>query len=235
MGDRKRAIVVGGSKGIGLAIAKSLAERGEQIVVTSRDLERAHAAARGIGANASGLAVDLAAPQSIATAFAGLGPVDHLVIGAFEAIFNPMKDFSAAGAERLATIKLVGYAETVHALLPQFAPGASVVLIGGQAREFPYTGGVMVSAVNGAIASMVKALAMELGPLRVNAIHPGLVIDSPRWAAATEAAERVRARTPSGHPATMADCAHAACFLLDNPGVNGVNLAIDGGFGVGLA
>ncbi len=233
--EAKRAVVVGGSKGIGLAIAKSLAERGETVVVTSRDLGRAEAAAHEIGGKATGLAVDLSAPEGIAAAFAGIGPVNHLVIGAFESIFNPVKDFSVPGAQRLATIKLVGYVETVHALLPRFGPGAAVVLIGGQAREFPYTGGAMVSAVNGAVTTLVKALSMELGPIRVNAIHPGLVIDSPRWAGATEAAPRVLSRTPSGHVATMADCADAVRFLLDNPAVSGANLVVDGGFGVGLA
>ena len=61
-----------------------------------------------------------------------------------------------------------------------------------------------------------------------------MVVDSPRWTDAKELADRVLSRTPSRHLATMADCAQAILFLLDNPGVNGVNLVVDGGFGVGL-
>ena len=236
MSEGKKAIVVGGSKGIGFAIAKDLAARGETVLVTSRDPERAQSAAREIGEAASGLALDLAAPEGIAAALADVGPVDHLVIGAFEAIVygNPVKRFSVDAARRLPTIKLVGYIETVHALLPRFAPGGSVVLIGGQARDYPSVGSVMVTALNSGVTALVRSLAMELAPLRVNAIHPGLVVDSPRWAAAPELTERVRERTWSGHPATMADCCGVVRFLLDSPAINGVNLPIDGGF-VGLA
>ena len=234
MSEGKRTIVVGGSKGIGLAIAKDLAARGETVVVTSRDLERAQAAAREIGPRASGLALDLAAPEGIAAALAGVGQVDHLVIGAFEATPNPVKSFSVEPARRLTTIKLVGYVETIHALLPHLAPGASVVLIGGQAREFPYPGGAMVAAVNGALTALTKALALELAPLRINTLHPGVVVDSPRWAAAADLLERVQGRTWSGRVATMADCCHAVRFLLDNPAANGINLPVDGGFGVGM-
>lgn len=235
MSAAKTALVVGGSKGIGLAIAKSLTARGEHVTVTSRDLARAEAAAKEIGGGAKALAVDLAAPETIGAALAGDGKIDHLVVGAFEAGPNPVATFAVGPAQRLATIKLVGYVEAVRALLPRFAPGASVVLIGGQAREFPYPGGAMVAAVNGAVTALVKALSHELKPLRVNAIHPGMVLDHPRYASAKELGERVVGRTPTGRGVTMAECAEAVTFLLDNPSVNGVNLAVDGGFGVGLA
>ena len=231
---RKAAMIVGGSKGIGLAIAKSLAARGETVIVTSRDWGRAEAAAREIGGGATGIALDLAEPEGIAAALAGPTQIDHLVIGAFETAPNPVKSFAVPGATRLTTIKLVGYVETIHALLPRLAPGAAIVLIGGQAREFPYPGGAMVGTVNGGITAMVRALSLELGPVRVNAVHPGIVVDSPRWTGAPELAERVRGRTPSGKRATMADCAGAVHFLLDNPAVNGVNLAVDGGFGISM-
>ncbi len=225
--------MVGGSSGLGLAVAKSLSARGEAVVVTSRDIVRAKAAAREIGGDAMGLAVDLAAPEEIAASFADLDEVDHLVVGAFKPDRNSVKSYDVPGAVRLTTIKLVGYVEAIHTLIPRFAPGAAIVLIGGQAREFPYLGGITVTAVNGGVTAMVRALAMELGPVRVNAIHPGMVVDSPRWVGATELAERVRNRTPTGHLATMADCAAAILFLLDNPAINAVNLVLDGGFGFG--
>ena len=77
---------------------------------------------------------------------------------------------------------------------------------------------------------MVHTLATELAPIRVNAIHPGIVADSPAWSGKPEAIERVKARTPGGRLATMADVANAVIFLLENPAVNGVNLNVDGGW-----
>jgi NAD(P)-dependent dehydrogenase (short-subunit alcohol dehydrogenase family) len=77
---------------------------------------------------------------------------------------------------------------------------------------------------------MVRAFATELAPVRVNAIHPGIVGDSPAWAENAEMLERVKERTPTGRVVTMDDVASAALFLLENRSVNGVNLAVDGGW-----
>jgi NAD(P)-dependent dehydrogenase (short-subunit alcohol dehydrogenase family) len=129
------------------------------------------------------------------------------------------------------TLKLVGYAEVIHALEPRFTPNAPIVLFGGQAKERPYPGSTTVTIVNGGIATMVHTLAVELAPHRVNAIHPGIVGDSPAWSGKPpEVLERVRVRTPSGKLGTMEDIAGAVLFLLDNQCVNGVNLHVDGGW-----
>ena len=139
--------------------------------------------------------------------------------------------FDIARATRLMTRKLVGYAEVIHALVSRFDPKASIVLFGGQAKERPYPGSTTVSTVNGGIATMVHTLAVELAPLRVNAIHPGVVGDSPAWSGKPpEVLERVRVRTPTGRLATMEDIAGAVIFLLENQAVNGVNLSVDGGW-----
>jgi NAD(P)-dependent dehydrogenase (short-subunit alcohol dehydrogenase family) len=139
--------------------------------------------------------------------------------------------FDIARATRLMTRKLVGYAEVIHALVSRFDPKASIVLFGGQAKERPYPGSTTVSTVNGGIATMVHTLSVELAPLRVNAIHPGVVGDSPAWSGKPpEVLERVRVRTPTGRLATMEDIAGAVIFLLENQAVNGVNLSVDGGW-----
>ena len=84
--------------------------------------------------------------------------------------------------------------------------------------------------MNGAVTSMVRTFAIELAPVRVNAIHPGIVGDSPAWVNAGEMLERTKARTPTGRLVTMDDVADAAVFLLENRAVNGVNLAVDAGW-----
>jgi NAD(P)-dependent dehydrogenase (short-subunit alcohol dehydrogenase family) len=98
------------------------------------------------------------------------------------------------------------------------------------AKERPYPGSTTVTSVNGAVTTIVRTYALELAPIRVNAIHPGIVGDSPYWAGKEEALERTRARTPTGRLATMADVTDACIFLLENASVNGVNLTVDGGW-----
>jgi NAD(P)-dependent dehydrogenase (short-subunit alcohol dehydrogenase family) len=232
MSERNTSVIVGGSSGIGFAVAEALAARGERIVLTSRDAGRAEAAARKIGGDAVGLAFNLAEPQAIAGKLAGVGAVDHLVIPAVERDRNSVKDYDVGRAIRLATIKLVGYVEVIHALLPRLTAEASVVLFGGQARERPYPGSTTVTAVNGAVTTMVRNLAYELPPIRFNAIHPGVVADTPAWAGNDVVIERTRAQTPGGRLVTTADCVAATLFLLDNASMNGANLVIDSGWGL---
>jgi NAD(P)-dependent dehydrogenase (short-subunit alcohol dehydrogenase family) len=229
MTSQKSAVVVGGSRGIGLAVAQALAARGETVVVTSRDQERAEAAARRVGDAATAIVVDLARPEEIAERFTRIGPVDHLVITAVDRDRNSVKSYDIAAAVRLVTTKLVGYAEVVHALLPRFTPEAAIVLYGGMARERPYPGSTTVSSVNGGVSALTRSLAVELAPVRVNAVHPGFVSDSPYWAGNTQVTELARSRTPGGRLLTTADCVGATLFLLDNQGMNGENLAVDAG------
>jgi NAD(P)-dependent dehydrogenase (short-subunit alcohol dehydrogenase family) len=127
-------------------------------------------------------------------------------------------------------MKLVGYVEVVHALLPRIdRERGSVLIFGGGAKDKPYPGSTTVTIVNSGVVGMVSTLALELKPLRVNAIHPGIVGDSPYWAPKQEALQAVVANTPTGRLVQMRDVVQACTFLLENPSVNGVNLAVDGG------
>ena len=231
MPDQSSVVIIGGTSGLGRQVAQVLAARGDSAVITGRDKAKTQAVAAQIGGQTSGLALDLAVPSEIAGRLAEIKSVKSLVIAAIERDDNSVRKFDITRATRLMTLKLVGYAEVIHVLLPRFAPNASIVLFGGQAKERPYPGSTTVSTVNGGIATMVHTLAAELGPIRVNAIHPGIVGDSPAWSGKPpEVLERVRVRTPTGRLATMADIADAVIFLLENQAVNGVNLNVDGGW-----
>jgi NAD(P)-dependent dehydrogenase (short-subunit alcohol dehydrogenase family) len=231
MSDQGSAVIVGGTSGLGREVAQVLAARGDEVVITGRDKAKAEAVAAQIGGRARGLALDLAVPNEISGRIAQIGQVKSLVIAAIERDDNSVRKFDIARATRLMTLKLVGYAEVIHALVSRFEPNASIVLFGGQAKERPYPGSTTVSTVNGGIATMVHTLATELAPIRVNAIHPGIVGDSPAWSGKPpEVLERVRVRTPTGRLPTMADIASAVIFLLENQSVNGVNLNVDGGW-----
>ena len=231
MSDEGSAVIVGGTSGLGRQVAQVLAARGDEVVITGRDKTKAEAVAAQIGGRTRGLALDLAVPNEIAGRLAQIGQVKNLVIAAIERDDNSVRKFDIGRATRLMTVKLVGYAEVIHALVSRFEARASIVLFGGQAKERPYPGSTTVSTVNGGIATMVHTLAVELAPLRVNAVHPGIVGDSPAWSGKPpEILERVRVRTPTGRLTTMADIAGAVIFLLENQSVNGVNLNVDGGW-----
>lgn len=221
------SVIVGGSSGLGRTIAQRFADRGDQVVITSRTRARADAVAAEIGGSTRGLAIDLARPETIANDLADVTDVDHLVITAIEQGANSLKAFDTALAIRALTVKLVGYTEVVRVLHPRFRPAASVVLFGGLAKERPYPGSTIVTAFNGGISSLVKTLAVEIAPHRVNALHPGIVGDSPRWRGVAQHPHA--ARTPIGRLVTMDEIADAAEFLLRNSGINAHNLVVDGG------
>ncbi|MFE7444903.1 SDR family NAD(P)-dependent oxidoreductase [Streptomyces chartreusis] len=226
-------LVVGGTSGIGREFARMRARRGDEVVVTGRDAHRAGTVAKEIGA-AQGLALDLSRPTGIAAALAGVGRVDHLVIAGVSRDENRVADYDIEAALRLVTLKLVGYTEVVHALGPRLHDDSAVVLFGGQAKERPYPGATTVATVNAGVRGLVNTLAVELAPVRVNAVHPGVVGDSPYWAGKPEEVlAGLRARTPAGRLATMADVVDAVDFLLRNRSVNAVELAVDGGWLLG--
>jgi NAD(P)-dependent dehydrogenase (short-subunit alcohol dehydrogenase family) len=222
-------VIVGGTSGIGRRLAGLYAERGADVVVTGRDAGRAAAIAGAIGARQC--CFDLAAPTGIAGALSGVGPVRRLVLAAIERDENSARDYDVARALRLVTLKLVGYTEVVHALADRLADDASILLFGGQALRRPYPGSTTITTVNGGVTGVVHTLAVELAPVRVNGIHPGIVGDTPAWEGKPEAVlEAVRARTPIGRLVTTDEVADAAMFLLENGAVNGVNLEVDGGW-----
>ncbi|MFD5854468.1 SDR family oxidoreductase [Streptomyces chartreusis] len=226
-------LVVGGTSGIGREFARTRARQGDEVVVTGRDAHRSGTVAKEIGAG-HGLALDLSRPTRIAAALAGVGRVDHLVIAGVSRDENRVADYDIEAALRLVTLKLVGYTEVVHALGPRLHDDSAVVLFGGQAKERPYPGATTVATVNAGVRGLVNTLAVELAPVRVNAVHPGVVGDSPYWAGKPEEVlAGLRARTPAGRLATMADVVDAVDFLLRNRSVNAVELAVDGGWLLG--
>jgi NAD(P)-dependent dehydrogenase (short-subunit alcohol dehydrogenase family) len=221
-------VIVGGTAGLGRELAEHYAAAGQPVVLTGRDKARAERVAAEIGPDVSGVALDLTDPHGIADAVAGLGPVRHLVLAAIERDSNTVAGYDIANAIHLTTLKLVGYTETVHALADRLTGDGSVLLFGGMARIRPYPGSTTVSSINAGVIGMVRTMSCELAPTRVNSIHPGIVGDSPYWIG--KPLDAVLAGTLTGRLATMADVVEAAVFLMENNSVNGVDLAVDGGW-----
>ena len=221
-------VVIGGSSGIGRAIAEHYAGDGREVVISCRDEERGAAICREIGGRTRSVSLDLAQPATIADGLADIGHVDHLVITAIDRDDNNVREYDIQRAINLATLKLVGYTEAVHALLDRFDGDSSIVLFGGLAKDRPYPGSTTVSTVNGGIVGMVVTMATELAPIRINAIHPGIVGDSPYWK--DKSLDHIVARTPTKRLVQMADIVDAVRFLLENPSVNAIDLRVDGGW-----
>jgi len=231
MTEPGNVVIVGGTHGLGREVAKHFAGQGREVVVTGRDAARAQAVAREIGGRTRGIGFDLARPAEIAPALKDTGPIQYLVLAAIERDENKIREYDMTRALRLVTLKLVGYTEVVHALHSRLGPESSVLIFGGGAKDKPYGGSTVVTTVNAGVMGLVRTLVMELAPVRVNAIHPGIVGDSPYWSAKpAPVLDGIRSKTPTGRLATMEDIVNGVVFLLTNPAANGVDLALDGGW-----
>jgi NAD(P)-dependent dehydrogenase (short-subunit alcohol dehydrogenase family) len=228
--DERAVVVVGGTQGLGRDLARHYAEAGRRVVITGRDTDRAAAVAAELGENVGSAAFDLSEPESIVPALAEIGSVDRLALAALDRDLNSVADYDMVKAIRLVTLKLVGYTETVHALLGRLTSDASIVIYGGLAKLRPYPGSTTITTINHGVDGLVRTMAAELPPIRVNALHPGIVADSPFWAPKTEALEATRAKTPTGRLVEMRDVTEAAVFLLENPSMHGTEVRIDGGW-----
>jgi NAD(P)-dependent dehydrogenase (short-subunit alcohol dehydrogenase family) len=227
----RSVVVVGGTRGLGLELARFYAEQGRDVVVTGREAATVQACAAEIGGSTRGIGFDLCDPESIAGALADVGEVEYLVLAAIDRDNNSVKNYDIAAAMRLVTLKLVGFTEVIHTLLPRMGDDSAILIYGGLARDRPYPGSTTVTTVNGAMTSLVRTLVIELAPRRVNALHPAIVGDSPQWVDMPE--ERYQAlvqRTPIGRLVTMEEVVDASRFLLENGAINGINLAVDGGW-----
>jgi len=225
-------VIVGGTSGIGLELAKDIVARGDHVVITGRDADRTREVAASVGEGATGVALDISEPSGIAESLAGVGRVHGLVLAAIERDANSIREYAIDRATRLTVLKLIGYPAVVHALLDRLESSVDtgIVLFGGRAKDLPYPGSTTVSTINGGVEGLTRTLALELAPIRVNALHPGIIGDSPFWAAKPAAIAGYESRTPGGALATMADIVDAVQFLLNNRGISGENIHLDRGW-----
>jgi len=224
-------VVVGGTRGLGRELAQFYAGRGRDVVISGRDAASAQACAAEIGGSTRGIGLDLAEPNTIAEKLAEIGEVEFLVLAAIERDTNTVKNYDIAAAMPLVTLKIVGFTEVIHALLPRLGDDSAVLIYGGLARDRPYPGSTTVTTVNGAVTGLVRTLVVELAPRRVNALHPAIVGDSPQWRdMPKERFDALVARTPIARLVTMAEVVEASRFLLENGAINGINLPVDGGW-----
>lgn len=218
-----RMVVLGGSSGIGLATARLCVDKGWDVVVVSRDPERADVAAEKV-------ALDVTDADASRVLFERLGPIDHLVATTVARAGGPVKELDLGLARHAFETKLWGPLAAIQAADVR----ESIVLTSGVLAHTPTPGGAATAALNGAVEALVRTLAVELAPVRVNAVCPGFV-DTPTWAGMEETARqamfaRLAGALPAGRMGTADDLAHAIWLLLTNSFVTGTVLGVDGGY-----
>ncbi len=223
-------VVVGGTAGLGKEVARHYAQADREVVITGRDPTRGSTVAAELGGKTTELAFDLSKPKEIAPALEGVGDVSRLVLAGVHRDLNTMRSYDIDEAIALVTLKLVGYTEVVHALLDRLHDDSSILIFGGLAKERPYPGSMTVTTINHGVDGLVRSLTAELKPIRVNALHPGIVEDSPFWAGKTEALDAHRNRTTTGRLVQMQEVVDVAVLMLENLSIAGAEFRVDAGW-----
>jgi NAD(P)-dependent dehydrogenase (short-subunit alcohol dehydrogenase family) len=226
----KHVVVVGGTSGIGQAVAEQALAAGARVTAASRAPERA---SRGLGADVRLEQVDISDTGSVQALFARLGGIDHLVLSAGPGAMGTVRELSSAEARPFMDTKFWGYYDAVREAADTIATNGSITLVGGGASRKHAPGRPVMAAVNAALEAFGKANAIDLAPVRVNVIAPGL-IDTPAYAGLPEDIRQgmydgYAQTVPAGRVGTAADVASAAMFLMTNSHVTGTVVDVDGG------
>src|ERR1700745_3865948 len=235
--QQKRVVVVGGSSGIGLAVAQQAASQGAKVVIVSSNAERVQKAVECISGEAQGQAVNVSDEGAVATFFEKLGSFDHLVFTAGDGLRLP--DLAATDLQQARRAFELRYWAALAAVKygsRSIRKGGSIVLTTGVAGQRPHKGWVIAASVCGTIEALTRALALELAPIRVNAVSPG-VVRTNLWQNMTAEElehlyESVGNRLPVGQVGESHDIAQAYLFLMQEEFATGQTLVVDGGTGL---
>ncbi len=230
----KRVVILGGSSGIGFAVAEQTASQGATIVIVSSSAERVQNAVESIGGNAEGQALDLSDEQAVETLLTKLGAFDHLVFTAGDSLH--LQDLGATDlkqARRAFELRYWAALAAVKYGSKNIRKGGSIVLTTGVVGQRPQKGWVVAASVCGTIEALTRALALELAPIRVNAVSPG-VVRTNLWRNMTPGEqehlyESVGQTLPVGRVGEPQEIAQAYVFLMQEGFATGQTIVVDGG------
>jgi len=236
--DSRHIVVVGGTSGIGLATAKLARMRwGATVTVGGSNAAHVEQARQMLGQQGAAHQIDATDERSVEAFFARCASLDHLVISlAGGAALGPFRSLPAAAVQQTLNVKLFGYLHVLRHAIPHIETQGSITLVTGMAARRPAAGIASLAIANGAIEALVGVLALELKPVRVNAVSPG-VIRTPAWdrlpTQAREAMfESTASKTPVGRVGEADEVAAAILSLMTNDFLTGVVLPCDGGMSV---
>lgn len=230
----QKVVIVGGSSGMGLATAKILSNAGASVVIAGRNIDKLISAKDEIGGEVTTLQFDMNDEEAVKKGFESIGIFKHLFVTGSSPSFVPVGSADISKAQDEFNSKFWGQYKVVKSAVPFLETGSSIVLTSGAYGLRPDAGTSIMSAANGAIESLVRALAVELSPVRVNAVSPGLV-DTPLMR--NSFSEEIRVSIYQSveeslltkRVATAEDVALAVEFLFSSLHITGSAIRVDGG------
>lgn len=229
--NQKRVLVVGGSSGIGLAVAQQAHAAGAAVTIASRSPDKLAQAATSVNPPITTAVLDTGDESATAVFFGSHDAWDHIVVSAAQTPSGPVRKLSLDDAKKAMESKFWGAYRIAKAA--RISERGTLTFISGFLSERPSASSVLQGAINAALESLARGLALELSPIRVNAVSPGL-IDTPLWARMDEASrhamfERVAGSLPAKTVGQPSDIANAVLFLMTTPFATGSTVRVDGG------
>jgi NAD(P)-dependent dehydrogenase (short-subunit alcohol dehydrogenase family) len=230
----KRVVILGGTSGIGLATAKAAEREGAAVVIASSRRERLDRALAALRSGAEGEVVDVADEAQVRALFERIGTFDHLVFTAGENLqLEPLAAMQVERARGFVNVRFWGAFMAAKYGSPRIRPGGSITLTNGIAGLRPRKGWTVAASICGAMEALTRALAVELAPIRVNAVCPGTV-RTELWSGMTESARETMyrdaaQRLPVGRVGEADDLAETYLYLMREGFSTGQVLVVDGG------
>ncbi|KIL49418.1 SDR family oxidoreductase [Jeotgalibacillus soli] len=229
----KRVVIVGGTSGIGLSTAKAFQDESAQVIIASRSASKISKATQTLGQGVEGHELDFRSEENAAEFFKNIGQIDHLVVTAGEGAMGLFRDLPVSDARDAFDSKFWGQYIIARAAIPYLDKSGSITLTSGVYGLRPPHGASTLAAINSAIEGLVRGLAVELAPTRVNVVSPGIV-DTPIYAGMSNEQRNnmfagISEQLPVGRVAKPEDIAETYVYLAKNGFTTGTAVLIDGG------
>jgi NAD(P)-dependent dehydrogenase (short-subunit alcohol dehydrogenase family) len=229
----KKIVVIGGSSGMGLATAKAAAAEGAGVIIASRSEEKLRQAKAQIQGSVEGLTVNVMDEASVKAFFDRVGEFDHLTTPGSEAVMGPFLSLDTQAARKGFDSKFWGQYHAAKYGAPKIRAGGSITFFAGIWSQRPIARASVVAAINSAIEGLGRALAIELAPIRVNTVSPGIV-DTPLYAGMAPNKKgamfkEAAASIPAKRVAKPEEIAQTVLYLMANSYTTGSTLYVDGG------
>ncbi|KEO78962.1 SDR family oxidoreductase [Paenibacillus polymyxa] len=231
--QNQKIVIIGGSSGIGLETAKQAISLGAEVVIASRSEDRLHKAKEMLGPRAAIYVLDTSDEQQVKSFFEKVGPYDHLIVSAAETSGGSFLQSETDQARKLFENKFWGQYYAAKYGASQLSAEGSITLFSGVVAYKPMIGSSALGAVNAAVSNLGQTLALELAPIRVNVVSPG-IIDTPSRSKMPENTrnqfyDTVAHKLPVKRVGLAEDVARGVLYLIQNQFVTGTVLHVDGG------
>jgi NAD(P)-dependent dehydrogenase (short-subunit alcohol dehydrogenase family) len=227
-----KVVIIGGTSGIGFAVAQAALADGASVIVGSHNIAKVDAAVATLGVSATGVVLDLTDEASVAAFFEQVGPFDHLVFTAGDwerRKTNISANFDFADAQAGFGVRFWGALLAVKYAMPHIAPDGSVTLTGGVLAHRPQKGSALSTAIAGAAEHLMRGLAVDLAPVRVNIVAPGLIATDVWARVPADAMQAMVDGQPLPRPGLPTEVAEAYLYFMRGRYTTGQVAIVDGG------